>query len=33
MSRAEEIDEVDIRYTNGVAVKWKKGSGNVAKAS
>lgn len=33
MSRAEEIDEVDIRYTNGVAVKWKKSSGNGAKAS
>ncbi len=23
----ESIDEVDIRYTNGVAVKWKKSSG------
>lgn len=27
VNQQESIEEVDIRYTNGVAVKWKKGSG------
>ncbi len=27
VKQQESIDEVDIRYTNGVAVKWKKSSG------
>ena len=27
VKQQESIEEVDIRYTNGVAVKWKKGSG------
>ncbi|NRP10212.1 cell division protein FtsQ/DivIB [Marinobacterium sp. xm-d-509] len=27
IKQQESIEEVDIRYTNGVAVKWKKGSG------
>ena len=27
VNQQESIEEIDIRYTNGVAVKWKKGSG------
>ncbi|GAA0680759.1 hypothetical protein GCM10009104_01490 [Marinobacterium maritimum] len=26
--RAEQIEQVDIRYTNGVAVSWRAGAGN-----
>ena len=27
-SRAGQIEQVDIRYTNGVAVSWRAGAGN-----